>query len=283
MRTLKLIALCAACLLFLFSSANTSLSLDEAVKKKMVTAVIKGKGGFTGPVIDLTIKCIVAQPVTVTIEPGRKLHPDDAGMQDILVTQSLVVVLQPAEEKKLIMNGMCCISHNAPPSPGMGFKIGKMADSSLIRLANFINSTKMHKSADAQHAVWVFSDNKRIEGIDITNPMNKPLIDFVTRLGKLKTPEYSIEYEKEENVAFNETACKVKGFFNCKIEKPGTLAMVLFDETGKELSRDEMPGPAKPANYKFEYGFRVKGYAKGIYYGKVILDGKILSEVKLEI
>ena len=59
--------------------------------------------------------------------------------------------------------------------------------------------------------------------------------------------------------------------------------MVLFDSDGKEISRDETPGPSVPADYKFEYGFRVKGFPKGVYTGKVMLDGKELSQVKLEI
>ncbi len=277
-------ALCA-CFLLLTNVmlAADEISLDDAIKKKLITAQIKGRGGFTGPVIDLSIKSISTQPVTIKVEPGRKLHPDDPAMQDILVTQRLVVVLKPSEEKKLVLNGMCCISHNKPPSPGIGFKVGKMADSSLIKLANFINSTRMHSSADAQHAVWVFSDNKRIEGIDITNIANKPLLNFVCNLAKKKYPEYSIEYEKDETLAFNEKAVKVKGFFKVKVEKQGTLAMVLYDQEGKEISRDEMPGPSKPAEYSFEYGFRVKGFEKGVYTGKVLLDGKELSQVKLEI
>ncbi len=281
--TRRNIALIALMLLFFQIPASEGISLEEALQKKLIDLVIKGQGGFTGPVIEMKLKNISQKPITISIERGRLLHPDNKEMQDILVTQSIVVTLPVKAEKQLLINGMCCKAGNTPPSPGMTFKTGKMADSSLIRITQYIDQNKLYKDPASQHAVWVLSDQKRIEGIDVTVPSNKPLIELVCKLKHTVKPVYSIEYEQEPGMAFSGKAVKVKGFFKTVVEDRSGLTMALYDSDGKQLSADHIPGPPVAGTYNFEYAFKVKGFSSGTYYGKVIIDGKVKSEVMLEL
>ena len=276
-------ALLALMLLFFQIRAIENYSMKEALDKKIIDLIIKGKGGFTGPVIEMKMKNISQKPVNIRVDRGMILHPGDKEMQDILVTQAIEVMLPVRAEKSLIVNGMCCTAGNIPPSPGMLFKTGKMADSSLVALTQYIDKNKLYQDPASQHAVWVFSDQKRIEGIDVTVPSNKPLVELVCKLKRAIKPVYSIEYEQQPGMAFSGKAVKVKGFFKTVVEKQSMLTMALYDEDGKQLSADHVPGPPVAGSYNFEYAFKVKGYASGVYYGKVIIDGQVRSQVKLEL
>lgn len=284
MRTRKLV-LGIFILLFIpqFISAK-KISIADAIKKKMITASPKGLGGHTGTVIEMTMKNNTNETLEIEIEPGRKFHPENPAMQDILVTRSQLIALKPLATQKIRISGMCCIAGNSSPSEGTNFRVGNMADSNLVKLARYINLNQLWEYHEAQDAVWIFSDDHKVTSVDVTDKKATGLLDFVCTLKNVKKPEYTIDYEEIPNIPYSGKGVTVKGFFKCNITKPaGTLIMAIYDASGKEMSADEMPAPPKTGVFNMEFQFSIKNYPPGKYYGRVIIEGKTMSEVVMEI
>jgi hypothetical protein len=260
-----------------------TMTLREAVKQKLVVVDTKGKGGYTGNVLLVTVKNVSGRHLDLELEAGLRFHPDNAAEQDILVTGGQVFALESSHSKQLDVNGMCCISENASPSKGMNFTLLGMADTGLVRVAKYIDANKLYNSGEAQDAVWVVSDNHRAESIDFMQPENKGLVDLVTEIKDLPEPKYVIDYEKDPERPFTGNAASVKGTFRCKLTRPVELVMALYDASGKALEEREVSGPPMPGNYTFGFEFSVYNFPKGTYYARVMVGKTVMSEVKIVI
>jgi hypothetical protein len=284
MRTRKLILGIIVCVLIPVAVSAKKVSIADAIKKKMITATAKGLGGHSGTVIEMVLKSNTNEPLEIEIEPGRKFHPEDPGMQDILVSRSQLIPLKPMASQTIRVSGFCCIAGNSSPSLGTKFRVGNMADSNLIKLARYINANKLWDYHEAQDAVWIFSDDHKVNSVDVTDSKANGLLDFVCKLKNVKKPEYTIEYEEIPNVPYSGKGITVKGFFKCNITQPnGKLVMAIYDAAGKELSADEMNAPPKTGVFDMEFQFSIKNYPPGKYFGRVIIEGKTMGEVVMEI
>src|SRR6516225_2863851 len=66
------------------------VSLQDAEKNGWVKLIIKSKGGYTGDVIEMDVKNISAQRITLQLEVGRVLDSKNQDEQDILITQEQI-------------------------------------------------------------------------------------------------------------------------------------------------------------------------------------------------
>ncbi|MBA3706670.1 MAG: hypothetical protein H0W84_12445, partial [Bacteroidetes bacterium] len=145
--------------------ANNAISLEDAVKKGFLKLVIKSRGGYTGDVIEMKLQNNSSQKLDLNIEAGRRLDSKISTEQDILVTQSQDFFVNAKQTRTLMVYGMCCQAHNSCPRNNSDYSIGKLADSNLVKLANFIDKNKYYTNFTAQQAVWVVSDNKSLASI----------------------------------------------------------------------------------------------------------------------
>ena len=282
MRT-RIVILFFPVLIAVNAKATKSLSIPDALKQKLITVSATGKGGYTGDVLKVTVKSTSALSQNITLDAGLRFHPDDATQQDILVTGAQQFVLAAGQSISLDVNGMCCIASNASPSTGMNFTLLGMADTALVRVAKYIDEHKMYASPEAQDAVWVVSDKHRVESVDFMDPQNEGLVDMVTQIRGVPKPEYVIDYRKDPARPFSGDAANVKGSFRCKIRKQGELVMAIYDSQGNAFDRSVFDGPPMPGNYNFGFEFNVYNFPTGTYYARVLLDNKVLAEVKIVI
>jgi hypothetical protein len=279
----RILVLFVLSLFFMHATPVKPINLREAVKQKLVTVETKGKGGYLGNVLMVTVKNISGRRLDLHLEAGMKFHPDNKSEQDILVTGEQLFALEAGKSKILDVNGMCCISANSTPSKGMNFSMGQLADTGLVRMARYIDSKKMYNSDDAQDAVWVISDNIRTESIDFTKPENTGLVDLVTDIKDVPRPEYVIDYEKDPDRPFTGNAASIRGTFTCKITGKQELVMGLYGSDGKQLEEREVSGPPMPGNYTFGYEFSVYNFPKGTYFARVKIGSKVMAEQKIVI
>jgi hypothetical protein len=282
MRT-RILSLFALSCFFMNATSVKTMTLREAIKQKLVVVDTKGKGGYTGNVLLVSVKNVSGRHLDLELEAGLRFHPDDSGQQDILVTGDEIFALDANRSRSIDVNGMCCISENHSPSKGMNFTLLGLADTGLVRVARYIDQHKMYGSDEAQDAVWVISDKIRPEAIDFTKPENKGLVDLVTGIRDIPKPEYVIDYEKDPDIPFTGNAATVKGTFTCKLTKQEELVMALYDAGGKPLEEREVSGPPMPGNFTFGYEFSVINFEKGTYYARVMVGKKVMAEVKIEI
>jgi len=65
-------------LISVFAFAGKTMSVEEAIRKKLVSASISGKGGYTGEVIRIKLKNLLNRPVSIEVEAGRRLDSENS-------------------------------------------------------------------------------------------------------------------------------------------------------------------------------------------------------------
>jgi len=160
-------AICILMAMSIFTNsmfANKCVSVEEAARKGLVKLSIKSRGGFTGEVIEMNIQNNTNQKLDLNVEAGRRLDSKNNTEQDILVTRSQEFFVNGKQSKTLKVYGMCCQAHNSSPKVNSIYNVGKLADSNLVKLANFIDKNKYYKDGAAQDAVWSISNKNSSSG-----------------------------------------------------------------------------------------------------------------------
>ena len=269
-------------LISLFALADKTMSVEEAIKKKLVNASIKGKGGYTGDVIRLKLKNLLNRSVLLEVEAGRRLDSQNTGEQDILINKPVFLTLMPNESKSFILSGMCCQAHNASPDSGSVFSIGKMADTNLVKLAQFIDLNKWYSNHIAQSGVWIVSDNNPMEDIGGEDAISKKLQSFISKLTGKAIPKYKVEYTRQQDggAVYSGVPANIKGIFDHEIYTNGLVTFGIYDADGHVVQMFFTDIPRDKGKYSFNYEFNTSNLPKGNYFARFRFDGQLRKEQK---
>ena len=285
MRTMKNIILVVFALSITLQRvvAMNCLSLEEASKKGWIKLSIKSKGGFIGQTIEMKIKNSCNQLLEFKLEAGRRLDSKNENLQDMLVTKPEEFALYPNQLKTICVYGMCCQAHKGCPLKDGDYTIGKMADSNLIKLAEFINKNKYYILFAAQQAVWTVSDKNSIGGI---SGGDKTEVDglqkYVSQLTGRPIPKYIVDYAIESDREVMGRAKKIKGIFDYSLPANAHVTVAIYNSNGvlvQLLFKDMAHGKG---DYKLYYTFRTARLEQGTYYARLNLDGRTEKEMKIE-
>jgi len=263
-------------------NSNKPVSIEEAAKKGLIKLTIKSKGGFTGKVIDMKIKNNTSSPIDLKIEAGRKLDSKNNNEQDILITQAQELIVYGGQEKNVGVNGMCCQAHNTCPREKSEYTVGTMADSSLIKIAMYIDKKKYYENHTAQQAVWAISDNESIGGIyGGDTKMVEEIRNYVSLVTGRPIPPYNITYQQTENSTIGHPF-KIEGELAYNLNTTGHVTIAIYNASGemvqllfKDIAHDRGP-------HKLYYTFRTKDLPSGTYYARATNEGRTENEVKIE-
>jgi protein TonB len=178
--------------------ASTAISIEDAAKRGLIKLIIKGKGGYTGKVIELKIKNNTPNNLNLKLEAGRRLDSKDNTQQDILVTQAQEFYVYGNQQKNMNVNGMCCQASNTCPKANSDYLVGKMADSNLVKLASFIDQNKYYPTMSRRLgqtgtvviAFTLLEDgnivNVRIDSPSAYERLNASALDAVRKVERFK-------------------------------------------------------------------------------------------------
>ncbi len=263
--------------------ATSELSIEDALKKGLIQVIINGKGGYTGDVITMKIKNTCNQNLNINLEAGRKLDSKDNNQQDILVTQAQDFFVSAKQQKVINVFGMCCQAHNSSPKQNSIYTIGKMADSSLIKLATFIDKNKYYTNHTAQEAVWAISDNNSLASItDGDKETVNRLRNYVSKITGRAIPAYDITYRQDNENDVLGRASKIEGVFNYTLPANGHVTVAIYDTEGRVVQTLFENISHKKGEYKLYYTFRTGKLPEGTYYARMKTDGVLQKEEKIE-
>lgn len=223
------------------ASGSTIYTLDAALKKKLVTAEIESyryeSTSYYGKCIRIKLRNTVSQSISIQLESGRRLNSDYDSIQDMLVTKSEMFALLPSQVKEYSIYAMCCEEHNSCPGANTTYKLGAMADASLVSLAQLIERLGAQDRA-GQHAVWVLSDGADPENISSNNPaITKALREFVINVAKVpKAAErepgfiYDYSYPQTDGTSFT-----IEGDFGWEMPAQAFVSLYIYDNNGNRL------------------------------------------------
>jgi hypothetical protein len=129
-----------------------------AYEPQRFSETIDGDGMYFGKCLLIVLKSKVDSLLFLKLESGLLMIPtEDTAVQTMLITHDVEFALHPRSSFISKFYAMCTEFHDAAPSIQVNFKIGKMADSNLVKLTKYIE--RMHlQNMIGQHAVWAITD-----------------------------------------------------------------------------------------------------------------------------
>jgi hypothetical protein len=220
---------------------TNSYTLEDAIKRKLVTAEIIGRTNpdhaYYGECINIRLKNTSGQNLSLNLESGRRLNCDYDSVQDMMITKSEIFALLPSQTKEFVINAMCCEKSNRSPSNTTSYNLGAMADATLVQLARLIENLNAQDYA-GQHAVWVITDGVDPEGINgSSEAVTKALREFVINAINGKTamvqdPGFIYDYSYPKTDGQNIT---VEGDFTWEMPYQSFVSLYIYDNSGNRV------------------------------------------------
>ena len=141
----------------LFGNTN-SYTLEDALKKGLVTATFTGQKDASpshyGKCIQLILKNISNQNLSINLENGRRLDCIYDSVQDMLVTHSEVFALLPSQKRECTIYAMCTQKHDRSPHETSVYHLGAMAESVLVELTMLIEKYDAQDGTGQRQYGW---------------------------------------------------------------------------------------------------------------------------------
>jgi hypothetical protein len=257
------------------SDAGT-ISLQEAITKKLVKAVISGSipdtankyySPYYGSCLSLKLQNLGRNNLSIELENGRFLETADTTEQRMIVTQQEMISLLPGHKKSIRVYAMCTQMHDKSPCSHSLLALGSMASGNLLQLTRFIGSSKFQNQA-AQEAIWVITDNNDIANIYSEDENEfRQLQQFVAKLTGNPVPTFQQRIEYADG--------SVSGEIVFENKKRESYTMFIANEAGEAIvTFFEDKTIERPMQTTLTWRFRYKGFQKGIYYVKLVRADK---------
>ena len=144
--------------------AQERISLKQALDESKIAVQVRGAGGFSDKCIQILVKNLTAQAVSLEILPGQVFVSEDTTKQDLMATSPAYVALGPGQSKGRSVYGMCIQSGSMSPAKGERFTLGDMAEGDLLGLAERI-AEGGYQNSTAQSAVWTVANREPVQNI----------------------------------------------------------------------------------------------------------------------
>jgi hypothetical protein len=242
-------------------------------------------GGNEGECIFMFLSNPTADTSYVRIEPGRTLGSLDTTVQDILITREEILALAPGEKRELSIYGFCSQALNASPDSAESFNIGKMADSSVVVLAEFLDERNNEFPEDAiQKAVWCLTDDHDIMEIyseDLASIAD--LRNFVAKLKGADSFTLKVEDTPRNVNRFTYLTKTISGELDLFIPTDCIVDIYIRDNEGRSYDSFRKKTPYKAGTYKYSFKFTVTNWPPGKYFLCVRADGVLLHEKEFDL
>jgi len=286
-----IIALVLLITIFSFTKEKKKhITIEEAIKRNLISWEIKGLGGYQGKCIDVKIKNISNMDTIFYFEAGRKLISEDLAIQDILIIHPLEFMLAAGQEKQFKGFGYCCQAHNGAPYENSIFKIGNLENKKLVSLASYLYRNN-YKEDQIQDAVWVISDNNPISSIYVPGDNKEKARDmmalkkFVAKLAGIndKNLWYSLQFKTDTARLFSGEPTWIEGKFDYRITHYALGTMIVFDNKNNIVKYLFKETSHSSRAYSYPISFSVDGWEKGKYYIRVYTNNKLQAQREFEL
>jgi hypothetical protein len=156
----------------------TVISIHEAIEKNMLELKINGlyepfrfeeiidkNGMHYGKCMALYSKSNIDSFVLIKLDCGTELIPTDTLFQTMIVTKSVEFPLYPYETFNTLIYAMCGELHDNPPFVKSSYKIGALADSNTVKLAQYFEKRYIQNMI-GQHALWAYTDKASFKELE---------------------------------------------------------------------------------------------------------------------
>lgn len=281
----RLMFICIIFTALQLSAKHQKLNLQKAIDLKLVKVKATSLGGHAGFCIQMQLTNLGKDSLVVLIEAGRRLNSLDEKDQDILIVQQQVISLRRAEEKTFSVKGYCCQASKSAPKANARYDVNKLADSSLVKLARYLNLNIFDEDVE-QQSVWAISDKHPAARITSKNDsLILPLRCFVADIKGEKLPWYTVV---SRTYVYNSGAISVfplllKGKMQYSADKDSYITLSVLDEKGQQVCLEQNQWFKAASQADYNVALPVKGLAKGKYTIELKTPEKQLAKQEFEL
>jgi len=280
----KIFVILLVVVLFAFKPADNTVNIDEAIRTGLISCSVQSNSGSTHYIkpLSITLTNIKSTPVSIKIPNGFQFIPEQDEYQNIIVTQEEMLALNPGKPVTISLYGMCTENHDKAPSTDIKYRLGKQADEKVSKLTKLIAKRKLHDPL-GQSAVWAMTCNTPLEdiaGFDTTSA--KELIKYVAHALNKPIPPPPAPDDTKRNYYVTNYKTSMRGAFNYTFSKKTSVTIAMFNVNNivvRELYRNS---EEKPGKHKLEYQFDATEYTDDFYYLRLIADGEIILNGKID-
>lgn len=265
-------------------STAQALGIGEALKKGLVSVTASGAGGHSGQCLQLQIKNISKKKLEIKVPAGQIFEAGDSSLQNLMVSKSENFLVESGKSNTGKLFGFCIEAGDGSPGESSIFKMGKLAEGNLLKMANYLNDNQMHDHPSAQYAVWAVTDADRLEGIG-----DPSLTKFVADLLGKPVPEYHIQYNAPPQdrqlpgqPANWREAFAMNGLFYYDLAADKQVDFGLYNEAGELVHTLFKNRLQKRGSHKFRFEFEIKGLPKGKYFARLMHHETVIKELAME-
>lgn len=244
---------------------KTKLNLQQAFNKKAIVAKALCTGGLE---LDYSISNFSRDTLALLLPAGWRFNSDGGknDFQDVFITQDQILVVAPKSQKKFHIKGFCCEASKSGPIKGILYTNGKLADSSLVQLARYLNKTKFDENTQ-QNAVWAISDNEPTANVtSVNDSVAEVLRRFVAKLKGEPLPWYTMLKRTRVSNYGDVTNKPVSFMADVQVSAPSVCYSYCYiiDENGAQVSA-KIGHWVSEAPTELKTNFKIADLKKGNY------------------
>jgi hypothetical protein len=80
----------------------SNLTLQNAIQNQQISCKLSSTGEHYGKCIQIELQNRLKQPIDIEISPGQVLEIEDKALQNHIITENLIVHLQPNQSQKIV-------------------------------------------------------------------------------------------------------------------------------------------------------------------------------------
>ncbi len=149
--------------------------VDQALAQGLIRLTLTGNGGlFYKKPIHYKIENLTDQKLVICFPVGMLLEPGDGTQQSLVVPVTVVIELGPGQVREDDLAAFCINESKHAPAEGAEYRVGGMAEGSLLRLAYAIDAQSADGHLGVQMAVWAITDNFTLDDLSAPPTSGEP-------------------------------------------------------------------------------------------------------------
>lgn len=257
--------------LFSFQQEPTTMSLQDAIKKKIISYTVNSNGNYSGKSVDLHLTNTSVQNIKISVPAGTVFIPKDEADQNLLIPEEELIVLNGKAKQNKVLNGYCIEASNHAPTAMAPMTISTVSNPKMIKLLAYFKGKKWD-APTYQSALWAVSDNRSVSNIQNQTADGKALRKFLCGL----TGQKETWYHTPQNHTVTPTReiqsapFKISGKVDFTSDGSTKMALAVYKANGDLIHRFEDRAYPKKGKVESEFSLKVEGWDKGNYEVRIL-------------
>jgi hypothetical protein len=266
---------------FLFQNPKSeTVSLQDAVKAQKVSFKLEYQleGTHYRHPLKIIVKNLGNQPLSIKLEHGQLINPNDSAYQTLITIQDIVMDLKPYASSTYQIAAMCTEPNDRGPDERVQYLGFSKSGDKLTALTQFLNDTK-YENYQVQNAVWVISAGRELATVNgFEKNCRDSLLDVLCKITNKPRPSDQEMNSYIYNPSSNEYKVKVSGRINFSLYKSAKLVVGLYNTQRVQVRALVQQTIENIGAQSINYAFDNSVYTDKEYIVKAFVNDKLLFE-----